>query len=106
MADTQIIGELLRRIGLKTQSTRERANDQRIYRYELDWLHLQEVKQTIVKRTERKGYSGGLPPLYSLFTEGVGQPDITTTIAKLASPVVVQMPEPEPEPRVVQLAIA
>ena len=105
MTNTQIIGELIHRVGLKTRAQRVRFQGDRCYIYELDFEHLKVIQETIAKRTQRREFKGVLPPLYILFTKGVGQFDIASIKDQLERiPTIEPPPVPNLEP--IQLAIA
>lgn len=106
MGNCQIIGELLDRLGLKTESERRRGEGHRGYFYMLDELHLQSLRETIARRLQRRDFQGGLPPLYRLFTKGVGHLEIAPIIDALNTLPTLNTPPPPPKFEPVQLVIA
>lgn len=78
MTDVQIIGELLRRIGIKTISRRHRVPGKRLYLYKLDPIHLERLKAILQRRHEKRvcAHFESRPTLLAmLFIERVGRTD-------------------------------
>lgn len=88
MTDTQIVGQLLSRYGLKnTRSRRRVQGGQRVYFYRLDTDNLAKVRKIFAQQEKRYGLPSVPPPTqYKTFMEGVGQsPQNSQTLAPASS---------------------
>jgi hypothetical protein len=83
MTDCAVIGILLNRLGLRSESERVRVNGNQIYVYHLDKEHLDRVSKILIRRFERLANDDSQlelhPSLVNLY-KGITQDVITHPI--------------------------